>query len=470
MLAGEPWRDDTIDMGSIIYDFLTESFLFDQSRYDDEFKGLSDRDLIDELQRYREFCITRLDEITGEAVESPTAMRVFAGLKEVGFQTLKQSALYIHQYVLPDPLFPFSEKRPNIAAAAVSLLGYHNSDLDRGSLVAALKRMKSLTPMVAANYVKFLPVSRLFEPPEETPLHYSPSQFSDILPPDTLRFLQEKAIVKSLRKHNDGEGWIVEECLNRGRAIVIDFKDDQDQHSHIYHYLEQDVLEIDENSRTVQFRLHLPPEPPSPEMFRAWVTQSVNRAAGDLFVRTHTEFKMSAEMRMSFLTDSPLVNELLTRFIPTSGGSSIGIANVLLNVEVPFLDNISVEDLMRIRTEDGEAFENFRNELTKQLWDAQSESDPTRRNEKAQKALHDLGRAQTHQLAMKAREFKKGALSQVVILTAALTGSVVASPTIETKVIVAGIGALAGAAKIVSDYRATIRSNPAFFLWKSMHK
>lgn len=457
-------------MGSIIYDFLTESFLFDQTRYDDCFKSISDRDIVHELQKYREFCVKRLDEITSEAVGVPTAMRVFAGLKEVGFQTLKQSALYIHQYVLPDPLFPFSEKRPNISGPTSSLLGYKNSDLDRGALVAALKRMKSLTPMVAANFVKFLPVSMLFEPQEETPVYYSPNQFSDILPPDTLRFLQERAIVRSLRKSDDGDGWIVEESLNRGRGIVIDFKGDQDKHSHIYHYWDQEVLKMDEDNRTFQFRLHMPPEPPSPEIFNAWVTQSVNRAAGDLFARTQTEFKMSTGMRMSFLTDSPLVNELLSRFFQTSSGSSIEIANVLLNVDVPFLENISVEDLMRVRTEDGEAFENFRNELTKQLWDVQSEVDPARRNEKAQKAFHDLGRAQTHHLEMKAREFQKGALSQVVILSAALTGSIMTTPTLEHKAIVAGIGALAGAAKLFSDYRATIRSNPAFFLWKSMYK
>ncbi|MFN9431508.1 MAG: hypothetical protein ACK5YZ_02965 [bacterium] len=457
-------------MGSIIYDFLTESVLFDESQYDDWFQRLSDLDLINELQKYRDFCINRAEEVEDEAVSELNAMCVFAGLKEVGLETLKQSALYVHKYILPDPLFPFSEKSSNISRATTSLLGYERPSLNREKLVATLKRMKSLTPMVSANYVRFLPISRLFEAPEQTPVYYSPNQFSDLLPPEALRFLQQKAIVKSLRKNEEGDGWFVENCLKQGRAILVDFEGERAQCSRIYHLFEQEVIKVEPDGSAFDFRLHLPVEPPSDAMFKAWVTQQVNRSAGDLFHRTQAEFTMSARLGASLMTDSPLENELLTRFFPTSGGASVGTANVLLNVDVPFLDGLSVEDLMRVRRDDGEVFENFRHELTKQFYDVQSEPDPVLRNAKAQKVFHDLGRVQTHQLEIKASDLKKGALANAVLLSAGLTGSILSVPSLEMKVIIGAIGTVAGVGKILSDYRAQIRSNPAFFLWNAMKK
>ena len=108
-------------------------------------------------------------------------------------------------------------------------------------------------------------------------------------------------------------------------------------------------------------------------------------------------------------------------------------------------------------------FENFRNELNKQMWDLRFESDPARLKEKAQKVFYDLGTVQTHALKMKAQDLKKGALAQAAILTATLVGSVIANVTP-----IAPIIALAGAAKIAADYRSGLRSNPAFFLWKAM--
>lgn len=456
-------------MGSPVYDFLTESFLFDSTLHDDRFGGIPDADLFEELQKYRQFCIAQLDVITSDAADSPDALKVFTGLNEVEVQTLKQSALYVHQYVLSDPLFPFSEEQSTSSSATASYLGYENSGLDRSGLVAALRRMKILTPMVAANYVKFLPVSRLFEAPTETPIYWPSNQFADTLPPDALKYLRGKAIVKSLQKSSRGAGWTVEDGLKRSRGIIIDFEDDDDRNSHVYHCLQQEVVKMDEETGRAVLRFYLPSEPPSTEMFQAWVIQSVNRAAGDIYARTQTEFAMSAGLGMSFLTSSPLVNELLTRFFPTEKRSSVNTANIVLNIDVPFLENISTENLMRVRSEEGEAFENFRNELTNQLWDLQSEPDALRRNEKARKVLHNLGRTQTHQLEMKAKGLQKGALSEVVVLTAALTGSIMANATPTAAVLAAG-SALAGVAKIVSAYREAIRSSPVFFLWKTMRK
>ena len=185
-------------MGTKLYDFLTESFIFDGSRYEESFSGFTDDAIVSELQRYREFCLSNLDALTVEALDAGPVLRVFTGRNEVGLQTLKQSAFYIQQYVLPDPLFPFTAVRSQTSDAMASYLGYEKSGLDREDLIRVLRYLKTVTPMVAADYVKFLPVSKLFEAPENLPMYYSENQFSDVLPKDVLAFLQKRAIVRSL--------------------------------------------------------------------------------------------------------------------------------------------------------------------------------------------------------------------------------------------------------------------------------
>lgn len=53
-------------MGSLTYDFLTESFLFSDDLITEQFKTVSDSELEKELRRYREFCLSRETELFSE--------------------------------------------------------------------------------------------------------------------------------------------------------------------------------------------------------------------------------------------------------------------------------------------------------------------------------------------------------------------------------------------------------------------
>jgi len=59
-------------------------------------------------------------------------------------------------------------------------------------------------------------------------------------------------------------------------------------------------------------------------------------------------------------------------------------------MELPFIDNVDLETLMRVRTDEGQAFENFRLALDKQLRDLRLESDPEKLKLKAENAMHEL--------------------------------------------------------------------------------
>src|SRR5690349_14303241 len=97
-------------MGSKTYDFLTDSFLFDSSLVDEQFSSVNETDINRELQRYREFCLSIVPDLYAEISSDPSSLKVFSGTKRVRLDLLKQSAFYIHQHVLYDPLFPFTNE------------------------------------------------------------------------------------------------------------------------------------------------------------------------------------------------------------------------------------------------------------------------------------------------------------------------------------------------------------------------
>lgn len=448
-------------MGSIVFDFLTESFLFDENRIESAFAGQSDDEINAELRRYREFCLAHLGELEQEALRSKSALRVFAGVQRVSLRTLKQSAFYVEQYVLPDPLFVLTSESTHLDEGVRSYLGFQERTLNRAELATVLRYLRALTPMVAHDFVRFLPVSYLFEPPAETPICYSENYFDDVLPSEIMDFFRERAIVRSLRKAN--EGWLVEDKLSVGRAIAIQFRDHDSSKVFIQHLFEQEIVDWNRDTGIATFRMYLPDASPSREYFQAWLHQSVNRAAQDFYRQLDTEFSISGRLAASYFSTSQFVFDLLAQFAPGVQAQPSGhTANTLLNIDLPFLDGVDTDTLMSVRANDGEVFQNFRNELDKQFFELRLESDPDRFQVKAQKVIHDLSEVQTHALAMKASDLRKGALAQSVLVTATLAGSMIALGLAP----IAPVVAAAGVAKVVYDYRASLRSNPAFFLWK----
>jgi hypothetical protein len=333
---------------------------------------------------------------------------------------------------------------------------------DRHALTESVRFLKQITPFIAANYVKLLPVSLIFEPPPELPLYSSEVQFEDVLPSELLKFFRDHSVTQSVRKTDTG--WIIEDTLSVGRGIVTTFEGHHPYEAFGQFLLEQKILSCDDKIGEYTAIQYLPDTVPSRREFEIWVRQSENRAAINFYRRIRTETGMAACLGASYLTHSTFVGQLLGRFFPSEAASETSehTANTVLNVEVPFLDAIDTETLMSIRRNDGEVFQNFRNELESRLFEVRLESDPERRRIKAEKAFHDLGVVQVHALRTKANELIKSSVLQAVITGATLVASVATGLTPLAPVI-----AIAGLARILTDYRSSTRANPAFFLWKA---
>lgn len=450
-------------MGSRTFDFLTESFLFDDSLIADQFRDVPETEITAELMRYRDFCLSVAPEIEFEVVNSPPSnLRLFSGIKHVNLGLLRQATLYVHQHILYDPLFELTHRlgreEKATTAALNSLQGFTQAPLNRERLTRVLEYLQALRPMVAADYVKLLPTSYFFEPPANLPMTYSQSGFEERVPHDLLQFFHDAAIVESV-KDVDGAK-IIDGSFEIGRGIHVRFRDNGMDDANGYMLVP--IESVGGEGSTVELSMVKTTAPPDREEFEAWVYQSINQTAGRAYTRVLIENMFAHRLNSSYLSASPFVFGLLEQIVPTESTIPANSVNALLNIELPLIQNVDVETLMRIRTDEGEAFENFRIELDKQLADLRLESDHDRLRIKTENVMHQLMEVQVRQIDQKLASLKKQILSEAAITVVGLIGAVQSSGfTLPIALLAAFHGY-----KAVNQYQNQRKENPAFFLWK----
>ncbi|HKR59490.1 MAG TPA: hypothetical protein VJS64_07125 [Pyrinomonadaceae bacterium] len=261
-------------MGSRTFDFLTESFLLDDSLIHHEFSDISDSEIVGELKRYREFCLSVAPELEAEILMSPKSnLRLFSGIRHVDLDLLKQTTLYVHQHILYDPLFDLTyQMNPDqgkVKTAFNSFFGFSTPPLNRKRLASVATYFQALRPMVAANYVKLMPTSYFFEPPREIPLTYSETGFQERVPEGFRQFFHERAIVESVKDVNSAK--IIDGTLEIGRGIHIRFEDHDMSEGNAY--ILTPIETVSGEQATVELLLSKTTAPPEREEFEAWVSQ-----------------------------------------------------------------------------------------------------------------------------------------------------------------------------------------------------
>lgn len=447
-------------MGSKVYDFLTESILFDDSLIREEFRTVPDSELLNELQRYRQFCLSVAHELEEDALSNTSKLKVFSGIKHVNLNLLKQSAFYVQQHVLYDPLFTLTAIPTAQSKTLSKFLGLNEPALDKAEIARTLNYLKALTPMVATNYVKLLPTSYFFESPEEVPFTYSESGFADRVPSSLLSFFHDRAIVETGTKSD--KGIVFDGTFGLGRNIHVRFREHGFEDTYGYVLSKMKVINNDRDSRTVEFGMSRPEDPPDKALFEAWVGQSINQTAGYIYHRLLIENSFSAKLSASYLTESPFLFDLLEQIVPVEDDIQVNSMNGILNMNLPFLDDIGIETLMKIRSEDGEAFENFRVEMDKQLRDLRQVDDPETLRIKTDNVVHELTEVQVRQIDRKIAFLKEKFFAETVLAAASLS---VAIQSGGWTLPVALMAAFQGY-KSLTEYRRQKKENPAFFLWK----
>jgi len=235
-----------------------------------------------------------------------------------------------------------------------------------------------------------------------------------------------------------------------------------EEDSQVFHLFRPRVDSVDKETRIATLEMILPDDPPDLEEFNTWVFQSINQTALRLYTRMTTEVTLGTSFGASYLCRSSFAFDLLGKTFPISEDLNAHTATAVLNLELPFLDKVDLATLMRVRTNDGEAFDNFRLELESKLRDLRLEKDPESIRKKAEHAIHEISEVQLPRVKSKIKSLKKSALAEAVVFMAGLAGAVQSGGWS----LIGAIMATAQGFRTYENYRRNVKENPSYFLWK----
>ncbi|MGL4949543.1 MAG: hypothetical protein ACRC5M_04100 [Anaeroplasmataceae bacterium] len=449
-------------MANTSFDFLTESFLFDERYIEDYFSKVSEKELESELERYR---VHIRDNYIGIVDEIKNESKLNISIESLGElpneQLLKQLALYMDKVIISDPVFEFTSKQSQMQGPMEKLMGIKsNSTIDKVKLVNMAKYMKKSTPLVASQFIKYAPISLIHEPPKQLPLLYSQDNFSNELSEEIYKFFYEKANISNVIIKDSKMSYREDSKLRPGTTIAVNFDSENIRKGHIYQYLETKIQSIDEKTGKLKI-MHFIPDNISPKEFENWIINSINRAAISEFQTTFNEAVLAKQLNCMYMAKSQFTSELLSKKITKSSVTS-DLANLSMKLDLPVLNKISIEDLVSIRNNNGQAFYNFRTDLNSKLLSLRGLTNKDELQRKLENISYEMNQTQVEQVNKEYRKIVKSLGVDALLLT----GSLCTSFFTGGLTIIGAAGALAKGATDCVKYSNTVKENNGYFLWK----
>lgn len=449
-------------MANTAFDFLTESFLFDERYIEDNFRMVSEQELSSELQKYREHIQENYIDIVDEIQNKSELNVTIESAGELpNEQLLKQLALYMDRVVISDPIFEFTPTKSGMHIPMSKLMGVNpNSEVDRIRLARSAKYMKRTTPLVVTQFAKYVPISLIHEPPKELPILYSSDNFSSELSEDLYTFFHENAKVSNVIIKDGIMRYKENDRLSLGTTIAIDFDREHIRKGHIYQFMASKIHNLDEKTGRFEIMQYIP-DSISHNDFENWVTNSINRAAITEFRTTLNEAILAKKLKCMYMAKSQFTSDLLSQTIAKSSVNS-DLANLSMKLDLPILNEISVEDLVSIRTDSGEAFYNFRIQLNSKLLSLRGLTDKDELQRKIENISYEMNQIQVNEVKKEYRKIVKSFGVDAVVLT----GSLVTSFFTGGLTLIGAAGALAKGGSDYIKYLNGVKENNGYFLWK----
>ena len=451
-------------MSRVSSGFLRDSILLNPAAQENLFSELTDKELVSELSTYREHVLGRWEDLEKEMLANRDRIGAYFGASltaEPKIRQLKRASLYFDRLVIDDPLFPHSRVPTSDHGAYARFCGYAEDSLNRRAVAEAARLVARLQPLVAGGLLKLVPASFHHEPPREIGISFSPTLFSERLPTELLPWFHDRAEVFPMSR-SVGSGWVVRrgDKLEPCRGIAVHLRGiDEAMAFHLTATKHEPVPGRENRLRVTQW---FPSEPPDEETFRNWVTQSVNQFSGRVYRRVVADVANAIGSGTMMFTDSQFVSELLQLQLTENGGLREDLANLAMRFELPFLDNLSIADLMTIRELEGEAFQSYRLELERQLRSLRTIESDAELVRRLQEVQHEIAEVQVNQVQSEVTRLNRGLFRQAVVGLASLA-TVIPSQGLSLALV---LHAGAKAWKYGIDDADAVRREPSYFVWR----
>lgn len=453
-------------MGSPLWDFLWDSLLFDDQLIDSGFAEISESELKDELSKYVARAAKAVPDIQTSLQQSMPGPMLAAGARLRPRQMLIQGAFYIERVVMNDPMFEVGASALRERLMAEELLRTEPSPVNRGGLAWIARYMKDLTPMVAANYVAFLPVNQGIGFAAET-LPLSPIVNRYItLPQEVMDLLLRRIVIKPGTVDVPSGSTT---GMKDASAVWVEFEGLQETSWYRTTSNSEPVV-VAPSSEDVKRMFQTRREPGKAE----WVIAEAARyAMTQAYRQIMGEVSVANLVNASYATESPLAFDvLMVASMSSEPSREEQIGRAVLDLRMPFLANVDAATLMNIRESDRDAFRTFQRGLEQALRSLGETSDEGQRRrvivEVTEQAAAEMGRIE-RTLRRARKDFAIEVMLEAALASVTAALAVPASPW-RAAVAAAAPAATVSAIGAANRARSQSRENDWFFLWQVQKK
>ncbi len=338
-------------MSNISFNFLTESFLFNE--VDTKFSKRTIDEIEDEINNYREYIISNLNELNSEIYKNYNFIQpITIHSKLPSMDELLQGSIFLDTYIIDDPIFRFDIKQIKMGNVERYQMGFQKeSDEEiKNELSEIVNYMKSLTSgvNVAIGYIKFYPLG-LYLNNYFKPIMRLPDISTNTIDQNVFNWFFERINLNNLKK--DTEGLVIDDNLLISNYIAIKFDDDKENGSIICHYQSGQIESIINNHARIRFDGNYIPNKTE---YDNWVNQEIIKAIKERLTFYSYRDYICNKFNSPIILNSPLEKQFYKKNFDDTTPAQFH--NLGFNLNIPGLQNISFDKAMEIRNNTHSSF------------------------------------------------------------------------------------------------------------------
>lgn len=327
-------------MSNIAFDFLTESFLFNESATNYARRSIDEIDK--ELHSYQDYILKHLSDINAEVYKEYNFIQPLSNKSTLpSMEELLQGCIFLDTYLIDDPIFNFNIKRIKFADAERVSMGMEklSNDEIKADLSSYAEYMKSLTAGVNVEngYIKFYPFS-LWLQPVFNPVIKIPDLSIENIPKNVYNWFHNQIEVKNIEKNRTNPK------LKISNKILLEFKDDTSDSAYISHYHVMIPERFEKDHVIVRFDGNYVPNAME---YNTWVNEEIIK-----YIKSKIEFFVFRDSICNYF-NSPvcLYNDFQKNFYSTNFSLSQKdhMYNLGFDLNIPGLDKMDFDKAMEIR-------------------------------------------------------------------------------------------------------------------------
>jgi len=442
---------------------LTENILWDDGLLSSEYTALDAEMLENALKDY----LQTVSMLRGEwhtLQDSPLSLWI---ARHDQLALYRPGLLSAERIILTDTLEEAALQLATVESTEAMVRLVHNGETDRLTAIRIgmaqfVRFVKENFQLIQAGFIAFMPCesARLEQQRKMQILQDNPDKhfLNSVMPPAVAQLYERSLTVRGIKKISDEGNYLFEPDTSLPDEIRLDLRDCLSPFTNAYIYQELHPIQVNKDG-TFKARITRGKHE-NRKGYDRWVRGATNRSIYFHYRGLLTDISQSARAGASLVTRCPLQGKILQK-LDASGK----LSRRMLQVELPFLQDLSLQDIFRIRTDYEQSVTAFRRTLRDCAVEMERASGPEEiylLQQRFHERIMDEG---LDDLRQKLSTWKRRSIQDSVLLTVPAVLGYMSSPSLPNLAV--GAVSLLQAALGTHRHHQDVKNHPSWFLLRT---